>query len=95
MRSRLTNSLVLAVIVLAASAANLPQPARSVDKHWQKFIGETLKFDAKVNKIIHGISIAELTFGVSDAPSGDVVIHGEAVSKGTLLKLPLQLPAAI
>jgi hypothetical protein len=87
MRSRLTNSLALAAVVLAACAANFAQPARSVDKHWQKFIGETLKFDGKINKIIHGISIAELTFSVSDTPSGDVVIHGEAVSKGTLLKL--------
>jgi hypothetical protein len=50
------------------------------------FAGETLKYDAKLNKIIRGISLAELSFSAA-AGSGELVIRFEAVSKGTLLKL--------
>jgi hypothetical protein len=52
------------------------------------FLGETLKFDGKLNKIFHGIPIAELTFNAFGRPgSNSLVIKSEAVSKGTLLKL--------
>jgi hypothetical protein len=54
----------------------------------ERFIGETLRYDAKLNKILRGISIAELTFTTTSAPGSDkLTISSEAVSKGTLLKL--------
>jgi hypothetical protein len=80
--------LLTLVLVAAAGAVHSQGPSRAVDKPWQKFVGETLTYDGKMNKIIHGISIAELTFTAANAPnSGDLLLHAEAVSKGTLLKL--------
>jgi hypothetical protein len=51
-------------------------------------IGETLTYDAKISKIIQGISVAELTFTVGRGAENDnYLITGEARSKGTLIKL--------
>ncbi len=51
-------------------------------------VGETLKYEAKFNKIVRGITVAELNFSVNAAPNGkDWLIKSEAVSKGTLIKL--------
>lgn len=70
------------IIVLAQSATTTSATAGSI------FAGETLKYDGKLNKIIRGISLAELTFSAAAAPgSGNLLIKFEAVSKGTLLKL--------
>lgn len=50
--------------------------------------GETLTYEGKLNKIIRGISVAELTFTVGETAEGnDFIINAEARSKGTLLKL--------
>jgi len=50
--------------------------------------GETLTYEGKLNKIIRGISVAELTFTVGETTEGnDFIINAEARSKGTLLKL--------
>lgn len=50
--------------------------------------GETLTYEGKLNKIIRGISVAELTFTVGEtADRNDFIINAEARSKGTLLKL--------
>ncbi|MBX3265689.1 MAG: DUF3108 domain-containing protein [Acidobacteria bacterium] len=50
--------------------------------------GETLTYEGKLNKIIRGISVAELTFTVGETTDGnDFIINAEARSKGTLLKL--------
>ncbi|MBX3297734.1 MAG: DUF3108 domain-containing protein [Acidobacteria bacterium] len=50
--------------------------------------GETLTYEGKLNKIIRGISVAELTFTVGETTDGsDFLINAEARSKGTLLKL--------
>ncbi len=51
-------------------------------------VGETLEYEAKFNKIVRGITVAELNFSVNAAPNGkDWLIKSEAVSKGTLIKL--------
>lgn len=84
-------SLIVAAIVLSAIFAALAQPTDgktigSVPE--RKLIGEVLKYDAKVNRILHGISVAELTLSVAVVPnSTDLVVKSEAVSKGTLLKI--------
>lgn len=50
--------------------------------------GEILTYDAKVSKIIQGISVAELTFTVGGGAENDnYLISAEARSKGTLVKL--------
>jgi len=52
------------------------------------FAGESLKYEGKVNKILHGISVADLTFNAVMAEgSNELLIRSEAVSKGTVLKL--------
>lgn len=81
----------LSLSVVAAALA-LFSPAQSDIGHsagkGQMFVGETLKFDAKLDKILRGISVGEMTFVVSRTPeSSELVIRSEAVSKGTLLKL--------
>ncbi len=50
-------------------------------------VGESMTYEGKVSKIIRGISVADLTFTVEDAESGNYRITAEARSKGTLLKL--------
>ena len=50
--------------------------------------GETLVYEGKLSKIISGITIADLTFAVSDgSEKGDLLIQADARSKGTLLKI--------
>jgi len=50
--------------------------------------GETLTYEAKINKILRGIPAADLTFTIvpTDAPD-EFSVKARATSKGTLLKL--------
>jgi len=51
-------------------------------------VGEVLSYEAKINKILRGLSVADLTFTVSDAPENrGMLISADARSKGSLLKL--------
>ena len=52
-------------------------------------VGETLSYDGKFNiSIIRGISVADLTFTVLNAPnSKNYLVKADAVSKGSLIKL--------
>ena len=51
-------------------------------------VGETLVYEGKFSKVIKGISVAEMTFNVENAPNRrDLLIRAEAKSKGTLIKL--------
>lgn len=50
--------------------------------------GETLTYEAKINKILRGIPAADLTFTVvPNQKAGDFSVKANASSKGTLLKL--------
>jgi len=49
--------------------------------------GEKLVYEGKISKIIQGIDIADLTFGVKKASDGNFLVSTDAKSKGTLLKL--------
>ena len=49
--------------VFAASAQ--PADVKVKPPRGHELIGEVLKYDAKVNKILHGISVAELTMSVA------------------------------
>lgn len=78
-------SIICAALALAAVfTASAQTPEMSV----KSLVGEVTKYDVKVNKILKGISVAELTLMADMMPnSTDFKITGEAVSKGTLLKL--------
>ncbi len=49
--------------------------------------GEKLVYEGKISKIIQGIDIADLTFGVKKTSDGNFFVSTDAKSKGTLLKL--------
>jgi hypothetical protein len=50
--------------------------------------GEVLRYEAKISRIIQGITVGELTFTVADSPDNkNYLIKADAVSKGTLVKL--------
>lgn len=50
--------------------------------------GETLTYEAKYNRILQGIPAADLTLSVETDPNtNSYAVKGDAVSKGTLLKL--------
>lgn len=49
--------------------------------------GEKLVYEGKISKIIQGIDIADLTFGVKKTEDGNFLVSTDAKSKGTLLKL--------
>lgn len=77
---------MVAMVVLTAALMNFAQPETN-DLPGKKFIGESAKYEAKFNKFI-SISVAELTITTSVAPNGnDLIIKGDAVSKGTLIKM--------
>jgi len=79
--------LVLTAIAATAALGTYGQPSGS-QASGQAFVGEMLTYEAKVDKILRGITVAELTFAATSEPaSNQIVIKSAAVSKGTLLKL--------
>jgi Protein of unknown function (DUF3108). len=83
MKSR---SLFLLLLITALAAAQAVAQPSSLKAPFET--GETLTYDAKISKIIQGISVAELTFTVgSGAEEDNYLITAEARSKGTLVKL--------
>jgi len=88
MKPTILRCLVLAALLAVLSVAGSAQPGIPPPSAARMFAGESLVYDAKINKILHGISIAELTFSASALHGSDqLVIKSDAVSKGTLLKL--------
>lgn len=84
MKSVIYKILTFAVLTVALTLASFAQSSMP----GSGFVGETLKYDGKLNKILRGLSIAELTFTASAGPEANqLLIKTEAVSKGTLLKL--------
>lgn len=83
MKSRFLFLLVVSALLAVGSAIAQPTAVAAPFE-----IGETLTYDTKISKIIQGISVAELTFTVSDGAEKDnYLITAEARSKGTLIKL--------
>lgn len=74
-------SACLLTAVHAASAQPAPTPGARM------FDGEVLNYEGKVNKILRGITVADLIFNASVQDNDKLVIKSQAVSKGTLLKL--------
>ncbi|MEJ7623905.1 MAG: DUF3108 domain-containing protein [Pyrinomonadaceae bacterium] len=89
MRIRLVIVLILAAAVTAyASAAIAQKPQTTLTGAAQKFVGETLRYEGKIDKILRGVTVAELTFSAEAVPGRpEIIIQSKAVSKGTLLKL--------
>src|SRR5687767_1520839 len=73
-------------VCAAASFGQLALPGGT--SGGRMFAGETLKYEGKINKILRGITVADLTFSAAPvAGTDELVIKSEAVSKGTLLWL--------
>jgi len=69
-----------------ASTETTVKSAAKIDRPFA--VGEVLTYEAKVNKILRGIGVADLTFSITDPPGADsMLITADARSKGTLLKL--------
>jgi hypothetical protein len=86
----LTSAVVFAQTALDPVAKSYPEAERSIvvpSRALPFAVGESLTYEGKVSKIIRGISVADLTFTVDAANSGNLLITAEARSKGTLLKL--------
>jgi hypothetical protein len=88
MRTVIGRSVTLFVIAaFAAGFAFAQSNGGSAGKAFPFAAGETLTYEGKVSKIIQGIAVADLTFTVNNAESGNLLITAEARSKGSLLKL--------
>lgn len=73
----------------ACSAVGVAQPEMAARAQRLPFAaGEVLTYEAKISRIISGISVAELSLTVAGLPeSDDFLIRADAKSKGTLLSL--------
>jgi hypothetical protein len=88
MRRVFYSSVLLAAMSVAYCAVVSAQPGDPPTPTARMFDGETLNYEGKVNKILHGIPVADLIFTATIGPATDqLVIKSQAVSKGTLLKL--------
>lgn len=78
---------------LAQTAANPAFDSTAVNNRAREpfVVGETLSYEVKLSKsLLRGIDVADLNFKIGTAPSGEgnrLLLRGEAVSKGTLLKI--------
>lgn len=82
-------SIFLFAVIFTGFANVLSQPSDVANASTKnRFEGEMLKYEGKINRFKVSFSIAELTFTTSRAPnSTDLFVKAEAVSKGTLLSL--------
>lgn len=89
MKFAFCRSIILTAILAAAAVVHLAQPSnREAPIAGHMFAGETLRYEGKVDKILRGITVADLTFTATAVPgSNQLIVKSEAVSKGTLLKL--------
>jgi len=89
MKSTFLKVLIAVAVCAFATLSNYAQPSEvPAARSGSLFAGETLKFEGKINKMKISISVAELSFTAALAPNAtDLLIKGEAVSKGTLTKL--------
>lgn len=88
MSHKLLNKLILLAFVCVGVIGISAQPPDPATQPGRIFAGETLKYDGKFNKLKISFSVAELSFVSSLAANGnDLIIKGEAISKGTLTKL--------
>ena len=86
MKSVFFKSLLVMAVVLTSVLAQFAQP-ETKDAPGKVFVGEMGKYEARFSKFI-SFSVAELTLTASLSPDGsDLIISGEAVSKGTLIKI--------
>src|SRR6187399_66262 len=87
MKTLFSRSIAILIVAVSVAVGVIAQSAPPVDSA-RMFAGETLKYEGKMDKILHGISVADLSFNAIIPPnSNELLIRSEAVSKGTLLKL--------
>jgi len=87
MKTLFFRSIAILIATVSATAGAAAQSAPHADSA-RMFAGETLKYEGKMDKILHGIGVADLLFNAIIPPNSDeLLIRAEAESKGTLLKL--------
>jgi hypothetical protein len=87
---RLVGLLFIALALQFAAASLAAQPAMSSTGRGsgEMFLGETLSYEGKLSRLKIGWTIADLTFTTAAGPGPDeMLIRGEATSRGTLVKL--------
>ncbi len=88
MRALVFRSFLVAAVVLAAVFAASAQTSEAKPPDGRMFVGEVLTYEAKINKVLRGITVAGLTLTSRAMPNTtDLSIRAEAVSRGTLLKI--------
>src|SRR2546423_15639488 len=89
MKLVIIRSMILTAVVAAVTLVGLAQPGNGQPiMPGAMFVGESLKYEGKLNKVLHGITVAEVTFTASAGPgANEHLIKTEAVSKGTLIKI--------
>ena len=79
--------LLLTTVVFTAASVQFAQPDKIKELPGKKFVGESANYETRFSKFI-SFSVAELVITTSLAPNGsDLIIKGDAVSKGTLIKI--------
>jgi len=87
MKTLFSRSIAIFIVAVSAVAGAVAQSTPAAGSA-RMFAGETLKYEGKMDKILHGIGVADLSFNAIIPPNSDeLLIRAEAVSKGTLLKL--------
>ncbi len=87
MKAVFYRAILLSAVLLFAALIGVAQPG-AASNSGSMFAGEVLSFEGKVNKILRGMTVADLTFTAEKiADRDELLIKSEADSKGTLLKL--------
>lgn len=88
MRQVFLSLVLVTFLTVSGCLAAFGQTSVPLVNSGKMFVGETLKYDGKINKILRGISVAELEFTAREGAEADtLIVKSSALSKGTLLKL--------
>ncbi len=87
MKRFITRIGLICFAVAAAAMAGAAQEQVAMHGQAPFAAGETLRYEAKLNKILRGMHVADLTMNVRHDEQGRVVVQADALSRGTLLKL--------
>ena len=86
--NKLRTAFLVLAITAAAAIAVCAQPSAVTQDAGRRFVGETLKYEGKLNWMKLSFAVADLTFTASEAPDNSgLAIRAEATSKGTLTSL--------
>jgi hypothetical protein len=86
--NKLRKAAVGVAIVTAFATAVCAQPFAAGHEAGRRFVGESLKYESKLNWMALSFAVADLSFTANESPNnGGLLIKAEATSKGTLTSL--------